>query len=165
MKKKETQDWIQDAHPAPSVEQWAKATAKVKADLAKPGRRLWPDGSKSTCPKCRSKAFEGRNDLSLEIPSRGHVVIFRHLQGARCGKCGYQVLEPSDQHAVEEEVGVSFHSDYEAKVSRIGSGTLGTYWPKDVTRAMHLEAHDVARIHVIAPDTAVVKFEKGKPEA
>lgn len=159
------QPWIEDGHPAPTPEQWAKATVKVKADLAKPGKRLWPDGSKGTCPKCRAKALEGRSNLSLELPSRGHVVIFRHLQGARCTKCAYTILEPVDQYAVEEEVGVSFHSDYEAKVSRIGSGTLGTYWPKDVTRAMHLQPHDVAHIHIISPDVAVVKFEKGKPAA
>jgi hypothetical protein len=165
MKKNESQGWNEDAHPAPTPEQWAKATAKVKADLAKRGKRIWPEGSKMVCPRCHAKTLEGRDDLALEIPSRGHVVIFRHLQGARCAKCAYQLLEPGDQHAVEEEVGVSFHSDYEAKVSRIGSGTLGTYWPKDVARAMHLEPQDVARIHVIAPDTAVVKFEKGRPGA
>lgn len=153
-------DWIEDKHPAPTVEQWARELEQVKAQLGKRTKRLWPADSKTTCPKCGNKTFEGRDDLGLEIPSHGHVIIFRHLQGARCSKCAYQVLEPTDQVAVEKEAGVSFHSDYEAKVSRIGSGTLGTYWPKDVQRVMQLEPQDVARIHVIAPDTAVVKFEK-----
>lgn len=128
------QPWIEDDHPAPSAEQWARERAQVKAQLAKRSRRIWSKGSVSQCPKCAKKSFEGRDDLSLQLPSRGHVVIFRHLQGAKCRHCGYQVLEPADQHDVEEEVGASFHSDYQAKVSRIGSGTLGTYWPKDVQR-------------------------------
>lgn len=134
--KNQDPSWIEDRHPAPTPEQWAKAVVKIKTDLAKPGKRLWPDGSKAPCPRCRTRNLAGRSDLSLELPSLGHVVIFRHLQGARCTKCAYIVLETADQHAVEEEVGSSFHADYEAKVSRIGSGTLGTYWPKDVSRAM-----------------------------
>lgn len=164
-KKNERNDeaWTQDDHPAPSAQEWAKEAKAVKAQLAKRTKRLWPNGSTAKCPKCAAPAFVGRDDLTLELPSKGHVVIFRHLHGARCGRCGHQLLEPYDQAAVEDEVGASFHSDYEAKVSRIGSGTLGTYWPKDVQRVMGLEPHDVARIHVIAPDTAVVKFEKGKP--
>jgi hypothetical protein len=153
-------DWSEDDHSAPSAEEWAKEREQVKAHLAAQGKRLWPEGSKSACPKCLQKALAGRDDLSLELPGRGHVIIFRHLQGARCAKCGYQVLEPNDQYSVEKEAGVGFHSDYEAKVSRIGSGTLGTYWPKDVQRVMQLQPQDVAYIHVIAPDTAVVKFAK-----
>lgn len=157
---KKAEESTQDDHPAPTAQQWAKEAKMVKAQLAKRTKRLWPKGSTAKCPKCAHASFEGRDDLTLELPSKGHVVIFRHLHGARCSRCGYQVLEPYDQAAVEEEVGVSFHSDYEAKVSRIGSGTLGTYWPKDVQRVMGLEPQDVARIHVIAPDTAVVRFEK-----
>lgn len=164
MSKKTEAPWIEDDHPTPSAEQWAKELEQVKGQLAKRARRLWPKASMTVCPKCTKKTFEGREDLSLELPSRGHVVIFRHLQGAKCRDCNYQVLEPGDQYEVEKEVGVSFHSDYEAKVSRIGSGTLGTYWPKDVQRVMGLSPHDVAHIHVIAPDTAVIKFAKN-PDA
>lgn len=158
-------DWIEEELPAPSAQEWAEARARVEQDLAEPKRRLWPDGSVAECPKCRSKELAGRSDITLELPSKGHVVIFRHLQGARCRRCAYTALEPGDQDAVEHEVGVSFHSDYEAKVSRIGSGTLGTYWPKDVSRNLGLQPHDIAHIHVIASDTAVVRFEKGKAGA
>ena len=154
----------QDDPAVPSAEQWAKELEQVTAQLAKRGKRLWPRDSVHACPRCGKKALEGRDDLSLEMPSQGHVISFRHLQGARCRSCAYQVLEAADQFAIEQEVGATFHGDYQAKVSRIGSGTLGTYWPKDVQRVMHLEPHDVARIHVIAPDTAVVKFEKAKPD-
>lgn len=88
------------------------------------------------------------------------MLVYRHLHGARCARCSFQVLEASDQFAIEQEAGTTFHPDYEAKVSRIGSGTLGTYWPKDVERVMHLAPHDKAFIHVVAHDTAVVRFEK-----
>ena len=72
-----------------------------------------------------------------------------------------------EQEKIDTELGLSGHMrrDYEAKVSRLGSDSVGTYWPKDVTRNLGLRPHDIARIHIIARNVAVVTFEKPQPAA
>lgn len=87
------------------------------------------------------ETFEGRDDITYRITHGNHVISFRHLHEASCSTCGAKTLEPYEQIDVEEEAGVGVHPDYEAKVSRIGSGSLGTHWPNDVQRVLNLEPH------------------------
>lgn len=124
--------------------------------------RLWPDGSVSPCPSCERKAFVGRSDLSHEVARPGGVVIYRHIRGAKCSHCGAQSIEPSEQIHIESEVGIGQVADYEAKVSNIGSGTVGTYWPKDVVRVMNLSPDTRAYIQVIDRETALIRFVRGR---
>ena len=138
-----------------------------KADFERDARNLlevlscvrhWPRGSVSRCPSCSRESFVGRDDLEVTIGKTGGVIIFRHLQGARCDACGSQVLEPGDLVRVESEAAAGVVSDYEAKVSRIGSGTLGTYWPKDVVRNLDLAPDKKAFIQVLDHETALIRF-------
>lgn len=130
------------------------ALASVRA------RRVWPEGSVSDCPSCGARAFEGRNDLAHEIARPGGVLVYRHLRGARCSRCSAQSLEPAEMIDVEREAGVGSISDYEAKVSNIGSGTMGTYWPKDVVRVMALSPDKKVFIHILDRDTAILRFRR-----
>lgn len=123
------------------------------------GDRLWPEGERFECPQCGEETFEGKSDLTYRATHGRHVVSFRHLHGASCSSCGAKTLEPYEQIGVEDETGVGFHPDYEAKVSRIGSGSLGTYWPKDVQRVLGLEPHKKAFIEIIDRDAVLVRFE------
>lgn len=149
----------------PAAATWAAMQKQTKAKLAK-ANRAWPMGSKSACPRCAKKTFVGRDDLAVDLPGpNGQILLFRHLQGARCTACDYQVLEAPDQLSVEELAGTTFTSDYEGKVSRIGSGTLGTYWPKDVERVLGLRPQDKAFIRIIGPDAALVRFQHVNADA
>lgn len=124
--------------------------------------RLWPDGSVSHCPSCERRAFVGRSDLDHEVARPGGVVIYRHIRGAKCSHCGARSIEPSEQIHIESEVGIGQVGDYEAKVSNIGSGTVGTYWPKDVVRVMNLDPDTRAYIQVIDRETALIRFVRGR---
>lgn len=120
--------------------------------------RLWPEGSFFECPRCGEETFEGRSDLTYRATRGRHVVSFRHLHGASCTNCGAKTLEPYEQTGIEDEAGVGFHPDYEASVSRIGSGSLGTYWPKDVERVLGLSPDKKAFIEIIDTDAVLVRF-------
>lgn len=122
--------------------------------------RAWPDGSVSDCPGCGKRAFVGRDDLGHEVAKPDGLVIFRHLRGARCESCGVQSLEGEDLAALEQEAGVELLADYEAKVSSIGSGTVGTYWPKDVVRVLRLGPDRRLFIKVLDPDTVLVRVDR-----
>lgn len=127
-----------------------------------PRGRLWPSGSVGPCPNCGRRGFVGRDNLEMSLPKPGGAVIFRGLRGARCDGCGAQVLEADDLIRVEAEAVTAIASDYEAKVSRIGSGTLGTYWPRDVVRSMGLTPATKAFIQVLDRRTALVRFDRPK---
>lgn len=146
----------------PSREEYERVGRQAMEAVA--ARRLWPEGSVSKCPQCGRKAFVGRDDLTHRVSRPGGVLVFRRLRGAKCQACGVQTLEPADLVAVEEEAGVGITADYEAKVSRIGSGSLGTYWPKDVVRTMRLSPHQKAYIQVLDRDTAIVRFAEADDE-
>lgn len=146
---------VPDAYVDPA--EWAQRKASVVAAEEEP-ERLWPEGSTWPCPRCGEEAFEGRSDLVLHVARGAHVLSFRRLHGARCAACGAEALEPYEQVAVDDEAGVGVRADYEAKVSRIGSGTLGTYWPKDVQRVLGLVPHRKVYIEVVDRDAVLVRF-------
>lgn len=127
-----------------------------------PRGRLWPSGSVGPCSSCGRRSFVGRDNLEMSLPKPGGAVIFRGLRGAHCDGCGAQVLEADDLIRVEAEAVTAIVSDYEAKVSRIGSGTLGTYWPRDVVRSMGLTPATKAFIQVLDRRTALVRFNRPK---
>ncbi len=129
------------------------------------GQRLFPTGTTTMCPMCRKETFEGRDDLSAEVRKEHTILIFRRLSGARCRNCHAQTLEPYEEIDIEREAGFGAKSDYEAKVSRIGSGSLGTYWPKDVTRVMGLHPHDRVFISVLDRDTALLRIQHPEGES
>lgn len=147
--------------PPPKREDGERLLREQQAAFAK-RRRLWPDGALAECPSCERRTFVGRNDLSHEVARPGGVIIYRHLQGARCSHCGAQSLEPWELMQIEAEAGIGQVADYEAKVSNIGSGTVGTYWPKDVVRVMDLSPETRAYIQIIDRETALIRFVKGR---
>lgn len=145
--------------PQPPARQEFERVARAMEDASR-GVRFWPAGSVSECPRCGEARFVGRDDLSHEVPRPGGVIVFLHLRGARCEACEAQSLEPDDLVRLEAEAGVAIVADYEAKVSSIGSGTVGTYWPKDVVRLLGLTPGKRAFIMVLDRDTALVKFRR-----
>lgn len=132
---------------------------RAEARRAAQRQRLWPHGSVSKCPRCDERALEGRDDLTQRVTRPGQIIVFRHLRGAKCRACEAQFLEPGEALNVEAEAGPDLVGDYEVKVSRIGSGTLGTYWPKDLVRVLGLKPKKRAFVKVLDADTALVSFE------
>ncbi len=123
-------------------------------------RRAWKIGKTYNCPSCRQRAFDASDDITLEFVHKGKVYVFAHMHGARCRSCGAQTVEAYEQIRMDDEVGVGYRSDYEAKVSRIGSGSLGTYWPKDIARLLHLKPDKKAFIEIVSPDAVMVRFRE-----
>ena len=146
----------------PSREEFEKARQETLATLLE--RRHWPKGSVSRCPKCGERAFAGSDDLEYRVVRPGGILVFCHLRGARCGACTAVTLEPGDMIRVEGESAARIPSDYEAKVSKIGSGSLGTYWPKDVVRNMGLDSDKRVFIQVLSGDTALLRFAEREKE-
>lgn len=146
---------LPDEPPVPAAE-W-KARDKLVVQAAR-GLRAWKPGKVYRCPTCDKRTFVGANDVSVEFIRGPTLVVFRHLHGARCASCNAQALEAYEQVDLERERGTEFHPDYEAKVSRIGRGTLGTYWPKDVERVLGLTPDKKVFIQVVSRDGAFLQI-------
>lgn len=142
--------------------EWESQERAVVAKLR--ARRTWKRGQLYACPVCGKRSFEGRDDITYEANYPGKLVVFGHLHGARCKACSAETIEAYELIDIEDKIGVGMRSDYEAKVARIGSGTLGTYWPKDIERVLRLRPNKRAFIEVVGPDAVIVRFrEPGEP--
>lgn len=144
--------------PPPDREEFEKVAQGALAAMRT--RRIWPAGSVSRCPNCGKNALVGRDDLTCRFARPGGVVVFHRLRGARCESCKEQSLEPGDLIAVERDAGVEVAGDFEIKVTTIGSGTLGTYWTKDLVRNLRLTAGKKAYVQLLDRDTALLRFSR-----
>lgn len=140
-----------------TTRQWQERVAASRKRLMAREGRIWPDGSKRTCPICKKRTLVGRSDLVREVDSDGVVLVFSNLHGGHCTNCGTETLEPYEQVALEERAGTAFRTTIEGSVTTLGGNKLGTYWPKDIAEALGLHAKDRLRITPLAPDTAVVR--------
>lgn len=164
MKKASVRDPDLGTIEVPAGEAWTEtAIDKLARELAARhrGRRVWKPGRSYKCPACGTRTLRARDDLTYEAPKDGRLYVFPHLRGARCDTCGGQSLEADDQDLVETVLGVGLRvrSDYEAKVSKIGSGSLGTYWPRDIERLMGLRPDKRVLIEIVGPNEVLVRFQ------
>lgn len=141
----------------PTVREWQSWVAETRKRLMQRSRRIWPEGDTRTCPRCKKKTLIGRSDLTREVDATGVVIVFSNLHGAVCESCGTEYLEGYEQQAIEERAGTAFRGHLTGTVSALGGKKLGTYWPKDVQRALNLHAKDDLQITPLAPDTAVMR--------
>lgn len=151
---------IEDQKPTPKHVREASEAALQKIR----SRRAWKPGRAYRCPDCGQPTFLAADDVSMEFAHKGKVYVFAHLHGARCSACGAQTVEAYEQIRMDEEIGVGHRADYEAKVSRIGSGSLGTYWPRDVERLLRLNPDKKAFIEIVGPHAVLVRFRDARPD-
>lgn len=142
--------------PPISKAEWNRTLHRIQGRMR--SQRLWKKGHRYPCPECGNKTFVGQDDLVVRFAARDGVHVFHHIHGVRCESCGAQTMEPYEQLDIEEEVGARFKPDYEGKITRIGRGTLGTYWPKDVERVMELAPDKRVMIKVLNRDEALIRL-------
>ena len=136
---------------------WKATGDKVVAAMER--TRLFPEGTIRACPVCKEKAFEGRNDLVLQFVRGERVLTFRRVHGGRCGSCRAQIVEPYEALALDDEAVPSLRGNYESKVAKVGGGSLGMYWPRDIQRLLGLKADRKAFIEVLDKDSVLVRFD------
>lgn len=143
-----------ETYPTPS--QWANAILELRNRLMHERKRIFPPGSTRDCPTCSKHALESRDDLMRETVVGSMALVHHNLHGARCANCGAEFLETYEEIALEEAGPERTLSDYHAKVTSVSGRNLGTYWPKDVVRAMDLHNQDSLRVQVLDQDTMLI---------
>lgn len=155
----ETTDLDQNRFPTPR--EWAEATLALRNRLMQERPRAFPPGSIRKCPNCAKKALASRSDLIREVVVGAMAFVHHNLHGARCKACKTEYLEAYEEVAMEETGPERSLSDYLAKVTSVSGRNLGTYWPKDVVRAMDLHSQDALRVQVLDSDTMIIQRTHG----
>ena len=117
-------------------------------------------GRKYDCPECGRAAMESVSDLSVDLLRGSSVVVVTNLAGARCTHCGAEALEPREIVHLDDLVDDLAQPDEVARVTRIGKGTVGTYWPKAVERELGLEPGDALAVRLLTRSTALIRVER-----
>ncbi len=152
---KETTDHDQNRFPTPR--DWAEAMLDLRNRLMQQRPRAFPPHSIRKCPSCGKKTLESRNDLLREVVVGAMALVHHNLHGARCKACKAEFLEAYEEIALEESGPERHLSDYMAKVTSVSGRNLGTYWPKDVVRALDLRNQDALRVQVLDSDTMIIQ--------
>ncbi len=151
----ETTDPDQNRFPTPR--EWAEAMLDLRIRLMQERPRAFPPDSIRKCPDCAKKTLESRSDLIREVVVGAMAFVHHNLHGARCKACKTEYLEAYEEVALEEIGPERSLSDYLAKVTSVSGRNLGTYWPKDVVRAMDLHSQDALRVQVLDSDTMIIQ--------
>ena len=150
-----------EAPPPPTKGELNRLQKKLRAAAFK--RRLFQPGQVYRCDVCGRKTFEGRTDVSLEVIRRGVVYVFRNLHGALCKSCGAKTVESFEMYNIDDHLHTGFRTSFRARVTNVGKGAVGTYWPKDVQRLLHLDDRRDLEIEVLSPELALVRVLANKP--
>lgn len=146
-----------DVHPTPR--EWADSVVALRNRLMQERKRAFPPTGARKCPGCSKKSLESRDDLVREVVVGAMAFVHHNLHGARCKNCRSEFLEAYEEIAMEETGPERLLSDYQAKVTSVSGKNLGTYWPKDVVRAMNLHNQDSLRVQVLGEDTMIIQRE------
>lgn len=146
---------IELSTPRMTPSQWL--ALRIRATAANRAKRPWRPGRIYACPRCGARRFRGRDDLQVEVPRGDKILVFLRVRGGRCDACDAQYLDGAGQMDLEDALEAAFHADYEAKVSRIGHGTVGTYWPKELARVLGLRPDRRLFVEVLGRDAALLR--------
>ena len=109
------------------------------------------------CTDCRTETVEYATDLSATMKQGRNLAMFRNLRGGRCTTCGGEYIETSELIRIEDEAEILMGAPEPARVTSIGRGTLGTYWPKPIERGLKLRAGDRFQVKMLGPSTALLE--------
>lgn len=143
--------------PPVSTPRWNAMRARIRAKLTE--NTAYEEGKQYRCGSCGRLEVRAATDLQQEFEKDGQIVVVANLRGARCHSCGAQALEPSDIMVLDDLAQTLAQPPEHASVTRIGRGTVGTYWPKGVERGLDLRPGDRMQVRVLTPSSALILIE------
>lgn len=111
------------------------------------------------CVVCGEK-MEYREDLTFEYHAGPKHVVITNLTGARCTKCGDEAYDARSSVLIDRYTREEVAGGHEAKITVVGSGKLGIYFPLDVLREMNLMPKKRAIIKPLTRHKMLVEVEE-----
>lgn len=144
--------------------EWNAFRERIRRKLA--ASSLWRPGVSYRCPSCGARALHASSDITQEVRRGSTLVVLRNLKGAQCRECHYGLLDLAEALRIDDEFDQLEGPAVPARVSAVGRGTVGTYWPKAIERALRLQPGRSLTIRVLSPSSILVHVgEVGRAEA
>ncbi|VVB88695.1 Uncharacterised protein [uncultured archaeon] len=96
------------------------------------------------CPSCGNSTMSYANDLTFDVTLTGERIVIPNLTGLKCSKCSEEAFDANSTKIIEKYTIDKSVGGYELKVSTVGGGKIGMYFPKDVLRVMKISKSDKA---------------------
>lgn len=96
------------------------------------------------CPSCGNSTMSYVDDLTFDVTLTGERIVIPNLTGLKCSICGEVAFDANSTKIIEKYTADRPAGGYELKVSTVGGGKIGLYFPKDVLRTMKIIKNDKA---------------------
>jgi YgiT-type zinc finger domain-containing protein len=110
------------------------------------------------CPSCGTTSMSYSDDLTFEVILAGERIVIPNLTGLKCSKCGEVAFDTNSTKIIEKYTSGKPVGGYELKVSTVGGGKIGMYFPKDVLRVMKISKSDKAILTPLSNRKMVIEL-------
>lgn len=98
------------------------------------------------------------DDLVFEVVLAGEIIVIPNLTGFRCVRCGKVTFDTNSTKIIEKYTAGKPAGGYELKISIVGGGKLGIYFPKDVLRIMKINKGDSAILTCVSERKMIIEL-------
>lgn len=111
-----------------------------------------------TCPVCETGVLVLAHSLTVDWAQSGERIVVGNLTGFRCSSCGREFLDAEGARVVSRYIDRSRPRGwYTAKISSLGGGKLGVYFPRDLLRNIDLSQSDHVQIYPVSRRKIVIE--------
>ena len=110
------------------------------------------------CPSCGNSTMSYAGDLTFDVTLTGERIVIPNLTGLKCSKCGEVAFDANSTKIIEKYTADKPVGGYEFKVSTVGGGKIGMYFPKDVLRVMKISRSDKAILTPLSNRKMVIEL-------
>lgn len=110
------------------------------------------------CPVCEKGKLVLAHDLTVDWAQNGERIVVGNLTGFRCTNCGREFFDAEGARIISRYIDRSRpRGGYTAKISSLGGGKLGVYFPQDLLRNIDLSKSDHVQLYPISRRKIVIE--------
>lgn len=117
-----------------------------------------------TCPVCETGVLALAKSLTVDWVQNGERIVVGNLVGFRCSKCHREFFDAESARIISRYIDRGRpRGGYTAKISSLGGGKLGIYFPQDLLRNIDLSQSDRVQLYPVSRRRIVI--EGAEPSA
>ena len=110
------------------------------------------------CPVCGKGVLALADSLTVDWTQNAERIVVGNLTGFRCTNCGRELFDAESARVISRYIDQSRpRGGYTAKISSLGGGKLGVYFPQDLLRNVDLSQSDHVRLYPISRRKIVIE--------
>lgn len=110
------------------------------------------------CPSCGNSTMSYADDLTFDVTLTGERIVIPNLTGLKCIRCSDEAFDANSTKIIEHYTAGKPVGGYECKVSTVGGGKIGMYFPRDVLRVMKVSKSDKAILTPLSNRKMVIEL-------